>query len=242
LAKARSTLAPPLLARYDTFLLDCDGVLWDATTPIEGAVDAINTLKAEGKQVIFLTNNAAKTRSFYVEKFRELGFGTIDVHSINTSASAAADMCVNCGYSKVFVCGEEGLVAELQAQGIDTVWEKEARGMTRPEFDEIEIDKDVQAVVAGWDGNFAFRKLCLASLYVQEGAQLVITNEDSAVKSPTPGRMMPGNGSTSGAILRSVQGACTFFPAINFSDFTINILSLPVSHRYRWYSSSTYYG
>lgn len=59
-------------------------------------------------------------------------------------------MCVIHGYKKVYVVGEEGLVSELQAQGIETVWEDEARGITRPEFDEIETDPEVQAVVAGW--------------------------------------------------------------------------------------------
>ena len=62
----------------------------------------------------------------------------------------AADACVRRGYKKVFVVGEMGLVTELKAQGIDVVWEEEATGITRDEFDAVQTDPEVQAVVAGW--------------------------------------------------------------------------------------------
>ena len=40
-----------LLDSFDTFLFDCDGVLWECDKPIDGSIDAINFLLENQKQV-----------------------------------------------------------------------------------------------------------------------------------------------------------------------------------------------
>ena len=45
-----------LISKYDYFIFDWDGVLWNQDTEIPGAIDFISYLKKNGKEVYFVTN------------------------------------------------------------------------------------------------------------------------------------------------------------------------------------------
>lgn len=81
-----------LLDNYDTWLFDCDGVLWRGDHLIEGAAQVLDmlrrrsmssdldsfwlfqsTLIQKDKRVVFVTNNATKSRKSYKSKFDQLG-------------------------------------------------------------------------------------------------------------------------------------------------------------------------
>lgn len=49
-----------LLDRYDNFLFDCDGVLWSGTESLPGVASVLEKLRARGKRILFVTNNASK--------------------------------------------------------------------------------------------------------------------------------------------------------------------------------------
>lgn len=61
------------LDSIDHILTDCDGVLWELTKNFEGVGEAINNLKAKGKQFKYISNNSFRTDEQYVSKFKELG-------------------------------------------------------------------------------------------------------------------------------------------------------------------------
>ena len=54
--------AGQLLARTDTFIFDCDGVLYTPEGPVEGVAEALASLRAAGKRCFFVTNNSTATR------------------------------------------------------------------------------------------------------------------------------------------------------------------------------------
>jgi ribonucleotide monophosphatase NagD (HAD superfamily) len=60
----------------DTIFTDCDGVLWENETAIEGSFEALRRLQSAGVRVFFCSNNSSKTRSEYVDKFGKLGLET----------------------------------------------------------------------------------------------------------------------------------------------------------------------
>jgi 4-nitrophenyl phosphatase len=78
-----------LLDKYDTFLFDCDGVLWNGDTIVDGVKDVLSMLRSKRtppsrihysradrgseKSIIFVTNNATKSREDYKKKFDKLG-------------------------------------------------------------------------------------------------------------------------------------------------------------------------
>jgi ribonucleotide monophosphatase NagD (HAD superfamily) len=73
------------------------------------------------------------------------------------------------------VVGEQGLKDELSLAGLEVVnCVKTSKSyihtheptMSLDEFGSYEVDKDVQAVVAGVHYDFTYRTLCIASLYL----------------------------------------------------------------------------
>jgi len=62
-----------LLSSYSTFLFDCDGVLWSGDDLIPNTISVLDKLRARGKQIIFVTNNASKSRKAYLKKFEKMG-------------------------------------------------------------------------------------------------------------------------------------------------------------------------
>lgn len=66
-----------LLDRYDTFLVDCDGVLWHDNEPIEGAMETLSLLQNKlQKRVVFVTNSSVRSREQYCDKFNTIMSGT----------------------------------------------------------------------------------------------------------------------------------------------------------------------
>ncbi|UMM27720.1 hypothetical protein L5515_010892 [Caenorhabditis briggsae] len=56
-----------LLANFDTFVFDADGVLWTGDIPIPGASQWINTLLDDPEKSVFITtNNSTKTLEQYI--------------------------------------------------------------------------------------------------------------------------------------------------------------------------------
>ena len=70
------------------FLLDMDGTVNLGYDPIDGAKEFLETLKAQGKNFIFLTNNSSKNAFDYVEKMRSLDF-PCESENVFTSGMAA---------------------------------------------------------------------------------------------------------------------------------------------------------
>ena len=63
-----------LLVDHDTFLLDCDGVLWSGSFGLfPDTAATLEELARLGKRCIFVTNNSARSRAQYALKFGQLG-------------------------------------------------------------------------------------------------------------------------------------------------------------------------
>jgi len=78
-----------LLDNYDTWLFDCDGVLWLDDQAIDGVIEVMGMLRRQGnrfqtdaphfvlkkigKKIIFVTNTASKSRKSLKAKFDKLG-------------------------------------------------------------------------------------------------------------------------------------------------------------------------
>ena len=62
-----------LVDKYDNFLFDLDGVVWEGDTVISGAPETLQYLRQAGKRLFFVTNNATKSRESNKAKFDKLG-------------------------------------------------------------------------------------------------------------------------------------------------------------------------
>lgn len=87
------TVFRDLAAKFDAFLFDCDGVVWQADHQIEGAFDMINWLEAppQNKKVFFISNNASKTIDEFKERMETMGYKNVKTDQIITGATIMAD-------------------------------------------------------------------------------------------------------------------------------------------------------
>jgi 4-nitrophenyl phosphatase len=79
-----------ILNDHDTFLFDCDGVLWCSPIILPGAIELLNYLTTsvrnylslcyiflvqfKGKRVLFVTNNSLKTQRGFSQWLNEIGY------------------------------------------------------------------------------------------------------------------------------------------------------------------------
>lgn len=71
-----------LLSKYDVFLFDCDGVIWSGDDLLPNVKSVLDKLRSWGKEIIFVTNNASKSRKALLGKFDKMGIPAQEVSII----------------------------------------------------------------------------------------------------------------------------------------------------------------
>ncbi|KIY53840.1 2-phosphoglycolate phosphatase [Fistulina hepatica ATCC 64428] len=191
-----------LIDKYDTWLFDCDGVLWHGDRLMDGTVDVLRFLRAKNKRVLFVTNNATKSRVSYKGKFDQLG---IEAHADEIYGSAYATAVYLSSVlkipedKKVYVIGMKGLEEELQSEGISYLGGTDPADNTLEPFalKDFVLDTNVAAVVCGLDLKINYTKLSKAFQYLTRnpGCAFIATNSDSTF--PDAHGLLPGAGSIS---------------------------------------------
>ena len=173
---------------------------------IPGIPETLDKLKALGKKMYFVTNNSTKSRAGYKKKFDSLGLD-IPAEAIFSSSFAAAAYLELTKFKdsgkKVYVIGEIGIGEELDLIGVDWFGGPGDKGK-EPDMGPggmLEVDKDVGAVIVGFDRNINYYKIQYAQLCINEneGCEFIATNCD-AVTHLTDAQEWAGNGSMVGAI------------------------------------------
>lgn len=216
-----------VVERYDTFLFDCDGVLWSGTHALPGVASVLEKLRKRGKEILFVTNNASKSRRMLLERIESAGIqGRTD--EVFSSAYASAlylkQVLQFPADRKVFVVGMAGLEEELDAVGIAHIGgtsdaqRVHLEGLDfSPLHDAALWDERVGAVLCGIDTDLTYAKMAQAFRYLTRpgaegaveagavggGCYFVCTNDDSTF--PTKEGFWPGAGAV-WAGLREASG------------------------------------
>jgi HAD superfamily hydrolase (TIGR01450 family) len=203
----------------DTYLFDCDGVLYRSPDQAPGAKECIQSLLRSGKQVFFVTNNAGSNRRQLRDKLTEILELDDDVLTesmmISSSYSSAQylkrQVLDKTGSGRLYVIGSEGLCEELRQTGFEVFGGpsgEQKASMSRDELAEYDFSElcPIDAVVVGHDTEFTFRKMCIANFLLQSHpkASLVATNEDAFDLVGADARRIPGNG----CVVRAVSCFC----------------------------------
>jgi len=176
-------------------------------------------------KVLFVTNNATKSRKSYKGKFDQLGVQA-HVGEIFGSAYAAAVYLSTViklpKTKKVYVIGMAGLEEELHEEGISTLGGTDPADCSVEPFSlaNFTLDPDVAAVVCGLDTQMTYTKISKAFQYLTRNTdcQFIATNEDSTY--PSADGLLPGAGAVS-APLRYALGRdpiCTGKPSKTMLD------------------------
>jgi phosphoglycolate/pyridoxal phosphate phosphatase family enzyme len=166
------------LKNITLFLLDMDGTVNLGYDPIDGAKEFLCTLKEQGKDFIFLTNNSSKSASDYVDKMRSLGFPCEKENVFTSGMAAGMFLEENKKGSKVYVCGTKSLKNELGNYDVDM----------------SETGEDADTVLLGYDTELDYKKIRTVCDLLDGGADYYATNIDM-VCPIEGGRYLPDCGS-----------------------------------------------
>jgi len=133
-------------------------------------------------RVLFLTNNATKSRAEYIRGLAGHGI-TAKGNEIMTAAFGCAKYVQEkYGSGKpTFVVGEQGMRDELEAVGAKLI-----------------DGEGAKLVVVGLDRHFTYQKLDMAARNIDAGAKFILANSDPSY--PTEVGKSPGSGAIAAAI------------------------------------------
>ncbi len=169
--------------RYSLVIVDLDGVVWRGGTPIEPNIEGLRCLRDEGARLVFVTNNATRSRRLYQVLLSKVVGWKVSIEEIVTSAYVLADWALrNHGNLLIYVIGGPGLLEELALAGHILVTEREV------------LRCMVDAVAVGLDTELTYTKIFHAAKAIREcKALFLVTNIDKTI--PIEDALAPGAGS-----------------------------------------------
>ncbi len=171
--------------RFDGFLIDLDGVVWEGREFLPGAIEALKALSEARKEVVFVTNNSVRLPSDYAERLRQAGAAVPDERVVTGGVATAtlATERVGAGAS-AFVIGAPGFKEAVANAGLEVVVGK--------------AGQSADAVLVYAHREFDYAELLTATRALQNGAELFGTSRDPTL--PMPGGAWPGTGATLAAV------------------------------------------
>ena len=167
-------------------VMDMDGVLYRGDHPLPRAIDTLNTLRAKGVRVAFLTNNASRHREELAARLSRLGFACETEDVWGSAYIAALYLSHYAPEARVFLVGTAGMRREMEEAGVQVVPTHE--GATH--------------VVAGLDMTLTYEKLAHAHYAICDGAAFIATNLDATFPDG-PTTTTPGGGALVAALTTS---------------------------------------
>jgi glycerol-1-phosphatase len=183
----------PLLAKYDNVLLDLDGCVWVGSSPTRGAPEAIGELRAAGKTVAFITNDARRSPEDYVRKLWSLGLRA-SLEEVVTVGGAVQHVLAERPRAAVYVIGSQAIFRHVADSG-----QRIVNGTPRASQAEL-------VVIAGHD-DVRFIHLREAIQSVLAGAEMIATNRDRTY--PTDEGLSPGTGAIVAALEYATERTAT---------------------------------
>lgn len=174
----------------ENYLIDMDGVLVTGGTPIPGANEFLERLKARGRKFLILTNNSRYTPGDLAHRLQGIGL-EVTADNIFTSAMATGRfLAAQKPSGTAFVIGESGLTWAIHSAGY------------------VITERDPDYVVLGEAANYSLEQLTQATRLVAAGARFIATNPDA--NGPAEGGIMPACGAVA-ALIERASGVSAFF-------------------------------
>lgn len=171
------------------FLLDMDGTIYLGDELIDGAKEFLEKLKESGRRYLFLTNNASKNKSLYVDELNNLGINATSDEIFTSGEATTIYLKKLKPNARIFLLGTKSLEEEFMNEGF--VIEKER-------------NKEIDFVVLSFDTTLTYEKVWIACEYLSKGVEYVATHPDFNCPLPE-GKFMPDAGAIA-AMLESSTG------------------------------------
>ena len=175
----------PLLADYDHVLLDLDGCVWIGMPRCPGSAKALAELRAGGKTLTFITNDARRSPEEYVRKLWALGVQASLEEIVTVGSAIQYALAERRPGTPTYVIGSPAIFRHVADAGCRIV-----NGTDRAAEAEL-------VVVAGHD-EFDFAELRTATQAVLAGAEMIAAGRDRTF--PAADGLWPGTGAIVAAL------------------------------------------
>jgi HAD superfamily hydrolase (TIGR01457 family) len=182
-----------MLAHYDTYLIDLDGVVYRGEEIIPGAREFVAWLNIHHKKYLFLTNNSFASETQVLEKLTRLGISSDGSHVLGAGQAAIQNIARRFPGGSVYIVGEQPLFELARSYKLRIANENKA---------------PADVVLVGLDRTFNYTTLTDAVQAVMAGAAFVAINRDSLL--PVASGLMPG----CGAMVAAIEGASSIHPEV----------------------------
>ncbi len=125
------------------FLFDMDGTLYLGDRLYDFTKELLQTVRATGRNYLFMTNNSSKSVEDYVKKLASMGIEATREDFMTSSQATAYYLHKYHSRKTLYVCGTRSLVAELEREGFSVT---------------TDLDQ-VECIVMGFDRELTFQKL-----------------------------------------------------------------------------------
>ena len=177
------------------FVFDMDGTIYLGDIVFPKAVHLIKRLRAEGKKVLFFTNNASHSPEFYAKKLVRLGFEPQE-GEIMTSGDVTIEFLKKERMGKkVYLVGTPDLENSFKKAGI-------------PLSDGAD-PKSGDIVVTSFDTTLTYEKLSRACRLIMNGSEYLSTHPD--FNCPTEDGFIPDSGAISAFVTASTGVTPRYF-------------------------------
>jgi HAD superfamily hydrolase (TIGR01450 family) len=175
----------PLLQRYHNVILDLDGCVWVSDEVTREAPAAVASLRAAGKSLVFLTNDARRAPEEYVRKLWGLGVQASLEEVMTVGAAIQFVLADRVRRGGTYVIGSSAIFRHVADSG-----QRIVNHTDRASSAEL-------VVVAGHD-DLHFSELRIATQAVLAGAEMISAGRDRTF--PEEDGMSPGTGAIVAAL------------------------------------------
>ncbi len=162
-----------------------DGSLYLGDPLFDGTQDFFHTVRRQGGQYLFLTNNSSKGVQSYVEKMQRLGISS-EPHDFFTSVDATITYLQSEKDKLIYVFGTHSFQAQLQNAGFRIT---------------TALEPGIEILLCGFDTELTFAKLEDACKLLGQGVRFIATNPDWVC--PTEYGYVPDCGSVCEMLFRA---------------------------------------
>ncbi len=190
-----------ILSEKKLFIFDMDGTIYLGGVPFPFAVRFINRLRESGRRVLFFTNNASHSKTYYYAKLSRLGFDPREGEIMTSGDVTAAYLTRKCAGKHVYLLGTPELWDEFSRAGVPMISDRKGE-LADP-------DARADIVVTSFDTTLTYEKLRIACENIRAGAPFLCTHPD--FNCPTETGFIPDSGAIAALITASTGVAPTYF-------------------------------
>ena len=164
------------------FIFDMDGTIYLGAKVFPFAVEFIKKLRANGKKVLFFTNNASKNPDVYFERLTKMGFEPDRAEIMTAGDVTIRFLLTERPGKKVFLLGTPMLAESFEKAGIT-------------------LSDDADIAVTSFDTTLTYERLEKACTLIRNGAEYLCTHPD--FNCPTETGFIPDSGAIAAAVTAS---------------------------------------